>query len=77
MDAPTMFLLQLAVLARFEAELAAAVAAGDARQFEHLARRAECPTRNRFGDRERALVDHYRARAAALGTFTAEVNGRA
>ena len=60
MDAPTMFCLQLAVLARFERDLAAAVAAGDAAQFEHLARRAEMP--GPFGRRERALVDHYRPR---------------
>jgi hypothetical protein len=67
MDAPSMFLLQLAVLARFDMDLAAAVAAGDAGQFEHLARRAEMP--GPFGERERALVDEYRARAVFTHAF--------
>jgi hypothetical protein len=72
MDAPTMYLLQLTVLGRFEQELAEAVAGRDLRQFEHLARRAECPSRGQFGARERGLVDEYRARLVVTGALTAE-----
>jgi hypothetical protein len=77
MDAATMNALQLQVLARFELELAAVVKAKDVRQFDHLARRAECPSRGLFGARERDLVDEYRARLVITTALTGEgVSGR-
>ena len=71
MDAATMASLLEQVLIRFAVELDDAVtlanATGCACQFDHLARRAECPTRGDLGRRERDLVNTYRARLTGTG----------